>query len=450
MLKHTRCPSMLVLSLLAACSGSVGPLDGGAAAGSATAGGGTAGGATAGGATAGGATAGGATAGGATAGGAATADGGRWDGGFPFALPTPGNALFIGTNKPDSVRPSPLGAGEWEYSLFNCYTGGVYVRDFSPGGAYVFAATGGHNCPPNVGAALFDFADATWKRLDNANGVPWRSAEYTPSEVNGELEIATSGATPNAVPAPFHTYQLLAPLPAARGGGSQGSVVTVVTQFATTQASSSGRSHRFDLATRTWSRFSTGTSPYTGFTAIFDPAATRFYVLPNEIHSVQQLSWLDGLDSTWKTSSLGTWPATDGANNTSFIEPTHHLLVMQSTTSHLRAIDLADTAAGVRLLTVTGTLPACTDTRWERDDDTGAFYTYCGTGQLLYKLQPPASAPLTSAWVVSTVAVTGVTLPPHVDTGNGSGHYTRFFYVPPLHAFAWIGDYDARVVLLSP
>ncbi len=443
----------LALSVLSC----VGQVEGGPDAATGGGSGGASGGSISGG-SAGGSIAGG-SAGGATSGGASgTSDGGTilgtdagvWDGGFPYVIPTAGSALFIGTNTADAVRPAPLSAGDWEYALFNCYAGGVYVRDVSPGGAYVLAATGGHNCPPNVGAALFDFTDATWKRIDNTNGVPWRTGDYGPSEVNSELELSIAGATPNAVPAPFHTYQLLAELPTARGGGPRGSVITVITQFGTTSANSNSRSHRFDLATGAWSRLSTNAAGLTGFTAIRDAVANRIYLLPSEIHAVHELSWLDGADWTWKTTSFSGWPATDGNNNTSFIEPNAHVLVMLSSTQHLRAIELDAVATGVHQLNVTGTLPTFNNTRWERDPSTGAFYTYSGSGQTLYKLTPPATNPLTNPWIVSTLGVTGLTMPAHPTTGNGTSHYTRFFYVPPLDCFAWIGNSGSRVVLLKP
>lgn len=378
------------------------------------------------------------------------ADGGVRDGGFPFPLPEPGSALFIGTNTVDAVRPAGLSSGDLSYSLFGCYGGGVFVADFSPGGGYVFTAMGGHNCPPITGAFVFDFTDATWKRIDNTNGVPWRSSDYSTAEVNGDLEIATAGATPDSVPAPFHTYQLLAELPSAAGGGTKGSVITVMTQFALTNATSSLRSHRFDLATGAWTRLSTNRATTSGFTSVRDAAANRIYLLPAELHSQNALQYLDGSDWTWKTTSLGAYPATDGSNSTSFIEPTAHLLVAQSSTRHLRAVRLDAINTGVTQLQVSGTLPDTGGNRWVRDPATGAFFMYPGSGQTLFKLEPPATAPLTNPWRVSSVLVSGLTMPAHPASGNGAQHHTRFFYVPALGCFAWIGNVSSQVVLLAP
>lgn len=383
-------------------------------------------------------------------GGVIVGDGGVRDGGFPFPLPAPGTALFIGTNTAESARPMALSGGDIAYSLFSCYGGGVFVEGYSRAGAMVFAAMGGHNCPPVTGAILFDFTDATWKRIDPANGVAWRSNDYQPSEVNADLELALPGVTPDSVPAPAHTYQLLAALPPEADGGVRGSVVTVISRFALTNASTGLRSHRFDLATGVWSRLSTNRAAIEGPTSIRDEQSGRIYLLPSELHSQPSLHYLDPADWTWRTVGLGGYPATDGNNPTSFIEPRHQLLVAQSSTGKLRAIQLTAPASGVRSLPVAGVLPAAGGNRWVRDPGSGAFFLYPGRGQTIHRLAPPPSAPFTTPWTVSAITVTGLTLPPHPNTGNGAEHHTRFTYVPALGCFAWLGTSTSRVVLLSP
>ena len=92
---------------------------------------------------------------------------------FPYSVPSSGQALLIGNNFAEDVRPPSHSAYQWNYSLFSFYGGGTFVEDYSAGGAYVIAGSGGHSVPPNFGGCLFDFADATWKRIDNANGMPW-------------------------------------------------------------------------------------------------------------------------------------------------------------------------------------------------------------------------------------------------------------------------------------
>ncbi len=81
--------------------------------------------------------------------------------------------MVIGSDTAASVRPASHSVSAWDYALFKAYGGGAFIDDASTGGAYVIAGTGGHAAPPNFGGALFDFADATWRRIDNANGMPW-------------------------------------------------------------------------------------------------------------------------------------------------------------------------------------------------------------------------------------------------------------------------------------
>ena len=96
---------------------------------------------------------------------------------FPYSVPSSGQALLIGNNFAEDVRPPSHSAHQWNYALFFSYGGGTFVEDYSAGGAYVIAGSGGHAHPPNFGGCLFDFADATWKRIDNANGMPWMNRD---------------------------------------------------------------------------------------------------------------------------------------------------------------------------------------------------------------------------------------------------------------------------------
>ncbi|MEP6609640.1 MAG: hypothetical protein ABJA83_13300, partial [Burkholderiaceae bacterium] len=106
---------------------------------------------------------------------------------FPYSLPGSGQAFLIGANTAESVRPPTHSESDWTYSLFRFYGGGTFVEDFSAGGAYVIAGSGGHAVPPNFGGCLFDFADATWKRIDNANGMPWMVRDLNAPGFSGEI-----------------------------------------------------------------------------------------------------------------------------------------------------------------------------------------------------------------------------------------------------------------------
>ncbi|MDP9130729.1 MAG: hypothetical protein M3N35_10110 [Candidatus Binatota bacterium] len=120
---------------------------------------------------------------------------------FPYSVPLSGQALLIGNNFAADVRPPSHSAHQWNYSLFAFYGGGTFVEDYSAGGAYVIAGSGGHKVPPNFGGCLFDFADATWKRIDNANGMPWMNRDLESPEINRIGEINYPGVS-DGIPAP--------------------------------------------------------------------------------------------------------------------------------------------------------------------------------------------------------------------------------------------------------
>ena len=69
---------------------------------------------------------------------------------FPYSLPAAGQALLIGNNYAENVRPSTHSAFEWNYALFFFYGGGTFVEDYSAGGAYVIAGSGGHAAVPLI------------------------------------------------------------------------------------------------------------------------------------------------------------------------------------------------------------------------------------------------------------------------------------------------------------
>jgi hypothetical protein len=379
---------------------------------------------------------------------------------LPYTPPSAGQAVLIGTNTVDSIKPSTHDSFNWTYALFTAYGGGTFVRDFSSSGAFVIAGTGGHQAPPNFGAAVFDFQDATWKRIDNANGMAWRSGDIDVSEVNSINEIALSGVTPDSMPAPAHMYMNLLPLSAANGGGPKGSVISMVSFYQTKDARTSTHAHKFDLNTRLWSRLSTNaassvmTQLGVGEShAVYDLGSNRYYQLASQLHGTQNIAYLEpGGVWQYKAALLWpTWPPGSPAVNSSWIDPTstRRLILLQSGTSDLRAIQLDNISGGYKFLTLSGSMPS-KENRWEYYPPTGSFYTYQGSGQLIHKLTPPASGNgLTGTWTVTTETISGATLPP--EAAGGPRHYTRFFYVPSLQSFAWIGGGATdRVALIKP
>ena len=374
---------------------------------------------------------------------------------FPYSVPRAGQALLIGNNFAADVRPPSHSAHQWNYALFLSYGGGTYVEDYSAGGAYVIAGSGGHAHPPNFGGCLFDFADATWKRIDNANGMPWRNRDLDSPEINRFGEISYPDVS-DGIPAPAHLYGNVLPLSAANGGGSRGSALLLRSQAAGASSNhGSGYAHRFDLSTGLWTRQSTnaaigGRSPYR--TACYDRATNRYYMIRQYLHGSGNLDYLDGADWTWKTVGIGR-PAPDGDNKSAFIDDSRRLLIMQTSTGKLRAIDLNDMRSGPVTLRTAGDLPRVNQSQWHLYPADGCWYTYVGNGgNDVYKIEPPAANPLANTWTVSTVVIGGAALPsqPAAAIKSGAVHNTRFFYVRPLGCFAWIAGGSNQVAILKP
>ncbi len=344
-----------------------------------------------------------------------------------------------------------------ELCRFLFYGGGTLVEDYSAGGAYVIAGSGGHAVPPNFGGCLFDFADATWKRIDNANGMPWINRDLNSPGFSGEInsfgEVNYPGVSAGHPGAGAFVRQRAAAV-RRQGGGSRGSTVLLRSSAAGYSSNfGSNYAHRFDLATGQWTRLSangpSGNSSYR--TSAYDPVTNRYYLVRFELSESQNLDYLDGADWTWKTVNIGQ-PRAEGNNKTAFIDEARRLLIVQTSTGKLRAIDLNNMGAGPVILRTTGNLPPDNQTRWHLYPPDGCWYTYEGDGgNVIYKIQPPASNPLTETWTCSTVQIGGATLPAQgAQAKEGAVHNARFCYVPPIGCFAWIAGERSRVAILKP
>lgn len=378
-----------------------------------------------------------------------------------YPLPAAGQAVALGKHTAQEIRPAQFDAASWQYSLFDAYGGGVFVSSYSQAGAYVIAGTGGHGAPEHSGGVAFDFTTGTWQLLPDASGTPARSQVYGKDETNGapEYEIALSPTLPNAVPAPAHPYMNLMPLPTELGGGPRGSVVYAIQSAQCAESVTSTRAHRFDLASRTWSRYTSnhlndlgGTSFSFDAPSVYDPGARRIWQLPNQIHARQNLGYIDLTETRpkWRLSASWAWPPSWDATTSAWLDDTRRLILMQ-TPVRLIALDLNRLNAGPRLLNFSGSLPP-PGNRWEYYPPDGSFYNKSNTGNVLWKLTPPAGNALTGTWVITQFTVAGAPLPDIQAAAQQSGarHFTRFFYVPALKAFAWIAGAASPVMLIRP
>jgi hypothetical protein len=257
----------------------------------------------------------------------------------PYTLPAPGQAVAIGTNYADNVKPAGWSSFNWAYTTFNCYASGILNPSFSTAGAYVIASNGGHKCPDNTGATVFDFTDATWKQIDNTNGVPSLQTGFPDSSAvapYGEL----LGATTGQVPAPSHLFHATSYIPPSLGGGPKGSFLKLTNRFTTVTPLSFMGAHRMDLATGLWTRATNDLfSPnqydfYSGPNVVFDnnPGNERYYLLSADMHKQDYMVYLDPKD--WRIKRTVTYPyladytGTPGTGQPSFmLDPVRRIII---------------------------------------------------------------------------------------------------------------------------
>ena len=246
------------------------------------------------------------------------------------------------------------------------------------------------------------------------------------------------------------------PLSAANGGGSRGSALLLRAQAAGASSNhGSGYAHRFDLSTGLWTRQSTNTaigrSRYR--TACYDRATNRYYMIRQLLHESGNLDYLDGADWTWKTVGIGR-PAADGDIKSAFIDDSRRLLIMQTSTGKLRAIDLNDRRSGPVTLRTVGNLPPHNQSQW---------HLYSGRWLLVHIRGQRRQRPLQDR------ATGGESADGYVDRKHGRDRRGqpchrnppkrskaapcithRFFYVRPIGCFAWIAGGSNKVAILKP
>jgi hypothetical protein len=347
------------------------------------------------------------------------------------------------------IVPEGMATSAWDYSLFNSYGGGTFVADYSAAGAYVLAGTGGHNHPRNVGAALFDFEDATWKRVD-AIGATSGDSDYTLADLDGAPYYEVSGTT---VPSPPHPYQTLCPLPTRLGGGPRGSVVYVTRSAIAVESVSSAGVHQFDLATGVWSRPTEDlaiTAPPES-SAVFDPGRDRFWFMPYGLHNYREAHFLDASD--WSFAAVGQfpdWPSGELENGRVFLHEAgaSTLVVRQGAMESLWAFDPDEPDLGWRRLTTAGTVPNNTNV-FARSSDGLYYWMSRAGGNTVVRMTPPADA-FAGTWTIDAIELVGPTMPERTQTSGTLEHYTALFYVPAIDVMAWIAGGEAQVALFRP
>jgi hypothetical protein len=372
---------------------------------------------------------------------------------LPYSLPTAGNAVTIGTNMASdlaSIFPASSGNSFFS-SIFGQYGSGVFIRDYSPHGAYVVTSTGGHAAPFQLtGAVLFDFEDATWKGFENTNSVPSYLGQMTgQNNSNGDPWWEWTGSE---VPLPSHTYLIPAELPASLGGGPKGSVL-FLSHAACLSTGGGGRGpHALNLSTKRWSRLTSATQPGAGgiyTSVVFDEAKGRYYPV-NAIEQSKHRMYYDASnwDSVHYTSPDYGWTPYGGGSR-AFLDSVRRLIIDYNDGGFLYAFQLDNPGGSWTVLNVSGALPpvSAEPCRYAYYPPDGRFYfrPMSNGGAKLYRLTPPASTPLTSAWIADSVQL-NQTMP---DCA-GPAWYNYMFYVPSLQCLAWIPNVSSQVYLFKP
>lgn len=394
---------------------------------------------------------------------------------LPYLLPAAGEARRISRNVPNDVRPVGFTKSQWYYSLFASEGAWVYAPKYSAGGMVLVAGTGGHNHPDFTGAVGFDCADALWKCLENDNGIPtafpgWTADQHSVSfsadfhtdlgspvgsDNNRPYEIHYNGVQTQC-PAPGHPWFSLSHL----DEGEKGSLIYVTRGAIGWESRMSLHSHKFDLATRKWSRYTESLSPRhtVESDAMWDETRGRWWVTEASAHAQKTVRYLDRASKTWGLSELmkAFPPSIVGANINGQSPRSHFhdgLIIRNCETNGLWCWDPADPATPWFKLSLQGTLPRCIN-RWARFSD-GCWYAFDGDADsnTLTRIKPPADLK-TGTWVVDTVTLTGDSLPARgTQVGVGTlqqNHHGRFVYASKIDCLVWVAGADQPVVILRP
>jgi hypothetical protein len=269
---------------------------------------------------------------------------------------------------------------------------------------------------------------------NNSNGSPWW--EWTGSEV----------------PLPSHTYLIPAELPASLGGGPKGSVL-FLSHAACLNTGGGGRGpHALNLATRQWSRLTSADQPNAGgiyTSVVFDEARGRYYPV-NAIEQSKHRMYYDAAnwDSVHYTAPDYGWTPYGGGSR-AFLDSLRRLIIDFNDGGFLYAFQLDNPGASWTVLNVSGRLPSigAEPCRWAYYPPDGKYYFRPSSsgGSKLYRLTPPASTPLTSAWVADSVQ-----LNQSMPDCQGPAWYNYLFYVPSIQCLAWIPSVSSQVYIFKP
>lgn len=386
--------------------------------------------------------------------------------GVPAWVPPSGYFADIpATNYAGDVAQSPYSFGEVG-AIFNRWTGGCILRDYSVLGAWTCLGAGHSPGQPDIRInPVFDFSTLTWY---GRNALTSLTGHYPddPTQLN-DKGLFVIDVAPNTMCLNPHTYLGVQEMPAAWGGGSQGSIM----QFSYAGSNYISRVNIFDASRPTYGHsqlvtVQAGATPTNEIRMIQNGVNPAFYPISAR-DDTRQGWWFEANlthDYTLfcdKVGNISQFPSIHG--NSLYACMTHvtskDLLVFlnggTSTTMKVRNL-----ATGV-----TNTVPLIGPTLCfnaggnESRPEIGGFLWVEELGVIagidcmnlpmkFMIITPPSANADTAAWTISEVPMQ------HWSAGDPSGsstirfaqngNFSKFQWVPALHAFVLATSHDTK------
>lgn len=371
-------------------------------------------------------------------------------------VPLPGNVAAVSLNTPNAVNPYPsvvpypssTAPGTYSNSgtfggqerVFSAWSGGVLCPDFGPLGSLVYWG-GGHGDYGGNEVYRYDIFTRLHSRLTN----PHNYAPGASGASNGSFpwDPTWGDFNDNQTPLPNHNYGCQVGLTGALAGNTTGGLLIPSLGAAGTGAVQIRRGHLFNTDTNAWSRFGTGDSPGTtngtNGTACLDTSRNCLWMLAGSSFNIGKL---DIATATWTYyTSAVSW----NSDSTALYDPVADLilvLVPQITggvaDTGLNSLYLIDPASPstAKLATYTGTAPTNGGCGFDRCSITDKFYTYPGNGSTTLRTltRPTVGGNWDGSWTFGTESFTG--------TGPTAANlvFGKFRWVAAIKCFLYFGS----------
>ena len=349
----------------------------------------------------------------------------------------------------------------WEYAfgkIIDDYSGGVYNPYWGALGAMTFHG-GGHSATFDNSVVILDYNDLTFKRLSNptqsAKGANWSFLNVDPAFNQVYAEYG------DGQPGSGHTYDTLAILPPAHGGGAMGSLVRVGS-YAVHPGEVRGttHAHRFDfgLAARsggTWTRWTEialrGLT--SGACSAYDPLRQRFWTIGGLSSQPAFIRYLEVAGHEYRevafTKGAALAPPATPDSMTMRYDPTRDLLILSCTTGNaLRLAFLRCESPEKGWIEPALSAPIPFMAQWTHPFDfvpqANKFVMFSpADSAAVFDLVVPADP--TQTWQVTRQPIkAGGTLKSAYVAGK------RWSYSPATRCFVWVASSTSPVVAYRP